>query len=203
MGLETKPDVPDPTDKQPGTPADTGSPTIGDGVAEDMAKLGVTIDAATATKADLETAIGDLVIARLGSELKTDPDGRGYAGMTGDEALAELLDGHAEVVSKDYKITSVVGVVVTAQNADGSKADMTETIGKLASFAGGSLLIDEAFSDSITFNTKIVPLPVTVNDTFTVVLSNTLRLARIGEVLRGIPYAPNVVTVADVAGARK
>jgi hypothetical protein len=80
---------------------------------------------------------------------------------------------------------------------------MLETIGKLANFTGGSLLIDEAFSDSITFNTKIVPLPVVANDTFTVVLSNTLRVARVGEVLRGVPCAPNVITVADVAGARK
>lgn len=183
---------------------------------------------ATVTRAQLLAHLQALAGTVIRAELDSDPEARGYSGDTNAQAAARIVAPFAPVAIRRFPRTSQTGYELIAGSTTG--ALVATVVGGAAALFTTSLvdegivstdaiirfrantttvglrgrmfrLVDVLAADTLA-QAPLLPVLPAVGDVFDIVQTRLAQLPpRLGQFLR-IPYAPNVLTAADIAGAR-
>ena len=203
-----------------------------DNVYATLAGLGLSVPAQPAdviTRAQLLAHLQGLVGQLVATEISNDPESLGYSGFT-DEQIADAM--HIEFpanVPNPLPLSNPLGYTITAATINGMQAEVTgggdpgfdalkDSLAGIirqavyARFRNDTLtpvlrgqfvrLDDAPSSNQVTFAVAAPGVPP-VGNTFDLSLFKPLRLPpRMLVLLTRIPYCPNRLTAADIAGAR-
>lgn len=215
----------------PNLPADApGQAGLFQKVYDDLTALGIALPAQAANVATRAQVLAHLQAqagALIKAELAGDPDGVGFGGAADDAARATLLCGpYVLATARRYPNSSLTGYqAIAGSTVAGLVVGLNPGLGNptllslsgaagaaairfrqtAATVANRGVIVPVQLVPTDTTLTLAVPLPgvPTVGDIFDIgLVTPPQQMARLAQILRRFPYAPNLLTPADVTAAK-